>query len=63
MNSIEYMGYEFTQGDYSDRYEILNTDGERVELGWEKPNMTIQDAMAVIQRYIAVRDAVRRMIA
>lgn len=59
MNSTEYMGYEFVQNDNSDRYRIYNADGEVVEHGWEKPNMSLQDALTAIQRYMAVRDAAR----
>lgn len=61
MTSINYLGYEFTQTDNSDRYRIYNSDGEIVEHGYEKPNMTIQDAVAVIQRYMTIRDAVAEM--
>lgn len=63
MTSIEYCGYEFCQTEGSDRYRIYNADGQIVENGYEKPNMTMQDALTVIERYVAVRDAVRRMIA
>lgn len=61
MMDIEYMGYNFNQNDGSDRYRIYNSDGQIVEHGYEKPNMTMQDAVAVIQRYMAIRDAVREM--
>ena len=59
MTEINYKGYSFRQGDYSDKYEIFNGDEVRVEYGREKPNMTMQDAVTAIQRYMAVRDAVR----
>lgn len=61
MTSINYLGYEFTQNDNSDRYRIYNSDGVVVEHGYEKPNMTMQDAVRVIQRFMAVRDALAEM--
>ena len=61
MTEINYKGYSFRQGDYSDKYEIFNGDEVRVEHGYEKPNMTMQDAVRVIQRFMAIRDAVREM--
>ena len=61
MTSINYLGYEFTQTDNSDRYRIYNSDGVVVEHGYEKPNMTMQDAVRVIQRFMAIRDAVAEM--
>lgn len=61
MTSISYLGYEFTQSDNSDRYRIYNSDGEIVEHGYEKPNMSLEDAVRVIQRFMAIRDAVREM--
>ena len=61
MTSINYLGYEFTQNDNSDRYRIYNSDGVVVEHGYEKPNMTMQDAVRVIQRFMAIRDAVAEM--
>ena len=61
MTSINYLGYEFAQSDNSDRYRIYNSDGQIVEHGYEKPNMTMQDAVRVIQRFMAIRDAVREM--
>lgn len=61
MTSINYLGYEFTQNDNSDRYRIYNSDGVVVEHGYEKPNMSLEDAVRVIQRFMAVRDAVAEM--
>lgn len=61
MTSIEYLGYEFTQNDNSDRYRIYNADGEVVEHGWEKSNMTMQDAVTVIERYILVNETVKEV--
>ncbi len=61
MNSIEYMGYEFTQSDNSDRYRIYNADGQIVEHGYLKPNMDISDGIRAIQRYMTILDAVREM--
>lgn len=61
MNSTEYMGYEFVQNDNTDRYRIYNADGQIVEHGYEKPNMTMQDAVRVIQRFMAVRDAMNEV--
>ncbi len=61
MTSINYLGYEFTQNDNSDRYRIYNSDGVVVEHGYEKPNMTMQDAVRVIQRFMSIRDAVTEM--
>lgn len=61
MTSINYLGYEFTQNDNSDRYRIYNSDGVVVEHGYEKPNMTMQDAVKAIQRYMTIRDAVAEM--
>ena len=61
MTSINYLGYEFTQSDNSDRYRIYNADGQIVEHGYEKPNMTMQDAVRTIQRYMAVRDAMNEV--
>ena len=61
MTSINYLGYEFTQSDNSDRYRIYNSDGQIVEHGYEKPNMTMQDAVTAIQRYMAVRDAMNEV--
>ena len=61
MTDIEYCGYNFNQTDNSDRYRIYNSDGVVVEHGYEKPNMTMQDAVRVIQRFMAIRDAVTEM--
>ena len=61
MTSIEYMGYEFTQNDNSDRYRIYNADGQIVEHGYEKPNMSVSEALTAIQRFMAVRDAMAEM--
>lgn len=61
MTSINYLGYEFTQTDNSDRYRIYNSDGVVVEHGYEKPNMSVSEAINAIQRYLVVRDAVREM--
>ncbi len=59
MIDVEYMGYNFSQNDNTDRYRIYNADGEIVEHGYEKPNMTMQDAVTMIQRYLTIRDAIR----
>ena len=59
MMDIEYMGYNFNQNDGSDRYRIYNSDGQIVEHGYEKPNMSVSEALTAIQRFMAVRDAVR----
>lgn len=61
MTSINYLGYEFTQTDNSDRYRIYNSDGVVVEHGYEKPNMTMRDAIRTIQRFMAIRDAMLEM--
>jgi len=61
MTSINYLGYEFTQTDNSDRYRIYNSDGVVVEHGYEKPNMSMSEAVAMIQRYMAIRDAMLEM--
>lgn len=61
MTDIEYCGYNFNQNAGSDRYRIYNSDGQIVEHGYEKPNMTMQDAVRVIQRFMAVRDAMAEM--
>lgn len=61
MTEIEYAGYSFTQSNNTDRYRIRNSRGQIVEHGFEKPNMTMQDAVRVIQRFMAIRDAVREM--
>lgn len=61
MKEIEYCGYNFTQTAGTDRYRIRNSVGVVVEHGFEKPNMTMQDAVRVIQRFMAIRDAVREM--
>ncbi len=61
MVSINYLGYEFTQTDNSDRYRIYNSDGQIVEHGYEKPDMTMSDAVRVIQRFMAIRDAMAEM--
>ena len=63
MTSINYLGYEFTQSDNSDRYRIYNADGQIVEHGYEKPNMSISDAITVIERYILVNEIVNRLTA
>ena len=59
MMDIEYMEYNFNQNDGSDRYRIYNSDGQIVEHGYEKPNMSVSEALTAIQRFMAVRDAVR----
>ena len=61
MNSIEYMGYEFTQTDNSDRYRIYNSDGQIVEHGYKKPNMSIEEGIRMIQRYMAIKEAMIEM--
>lgn len=61
MTSINYLGYEFTQTDNSDRYRIYNSDGVVVEHGYKKPNMSMSEAVAMIQRFMAVRDALAEM--
>ena len=61
MTDIEYCGYNFNQNAGSDRYRIYNSDGQIVEHGYEKPNMTMQDAVRVIQRFMSIRDAVAEM--
>lgn len=61
MTEIEYAGYSFTQSNNTDRYRIRNSVGVVVEHGYEKPNMTMQDAVRVIQRFMSVRDAVAEM--
>lgn len=61
MTEIEYAGYSFTQSNNTDRYRIRNSRGQIVERGWEKPNMTMQDAVNVIERYILVNEVVNAM--
>ena len=61
MTEINYKGYSFRQGDYSDKYEIFNGDEVRVEYGREKPKMTVLDAQNAIEQYLAVRDALREV--
>lgn len=61
MTEIEYAGYSFTQSNNTDRYRIRNSRGQIVEHGYKKPNMTMQDAVRMIQRYMAIRDAMLEM--
>ena len=61
MTEIEYAGYSFTQSNNTDRYRIRNSRGQIVERGWEKPNMTMQDAVNVIERYILVNEVVNAL--
>lgn len=61
MTEIEYAGYSFTQSPNSDRYRVRNSRGQIVEHGYEKPNMTMQDAVNVIERYILVNEVVNAM--
>lgn len=61
MTEIEYAGYSFTQSNNTDRYRIRNSRGQIVERGWEKPNMSMSEAVAMIQRFMAVRDALAEM--
>lgn len=61
MTEIEYKGYSFRQGDYSDKYEIFSSDEVRVWYGREKPKMSILDAHRAIEQYLAVKDALREV--
>lgn len=63
MTEIEYAGYNFTQNKNTDRYRIRNSAGVVVERGWEKPNMTMQDAVNVIERYILVNEVANALLA
>lgn len=63
MTNIEYCGYNFLQSAGSDRYHIQNSRGVVVERGYEKPNMSISDAITVIERYILVNEIANRLIA
>ena len=63
MTEIEYAGYSFTQSNNTDRYRIRNSRGQIVERGWEKPNMTMQDAVNVIERYILVNEVANALLA
>ena len=62
MTSINYLGYEFTQTDNSDRYRIYNSDGVVVEHGYEKPDMTMSDAVRVIERYILISETMKAVM-
>lgn len=61
MTSINYLGYEFTQTDNSDRYRIYNSNGKVVWHGYYKPNMSMSEAIVAIKQFIAVRDALTEM--
>ena len=60
---VEYKGFNFYQTHNSDRYRIFDSDGRMVALEWEKPNMTTDEAIMAIERFIRVRDAVNNLTA
>ena len=62
MTDIEYKGYNFSQSDNSDRYRIYNADGQIVEHGYEKPKMSVEDAIRAIERYILVSRTVKAVM-
>lgn len=62
MTDIEYKGYNFRQGKYTDVYEIFSSDEVRVEYGHEKPNMSVSEAMRTIERYILVSETVKAVM-
>ena len=62
MTDIEYCGYNFTQNPGTDKYRVRDKDGKIVESSWEKPDMTMEDAIRIINRYILVRELMNQLV-